>query len=280
MISVFHLEELQTLLADFYRITQIRITVFDECFQELVSYPEHRPAFCQLIRSSAAGSRACAKCDQEACKIAAKETETYIYRCHAGLTEAIIPLNIGNTVIGYLLFGHILAYDSVEEGWNVIQTCCDTYGLDMDKLKKNCENRPLMSKEYINSAAKILHATASYLILEKMAVLKQDSEVSKLDQYLNLNYIRPLTAEVICQELNVGRTKLYKWSNQLYGTGPAEQIRKIRINKAKEMLRDSGYSITEIGQICGFEDYNYFISVFRKETGISPGKYRRTQCFD
>ena len=40
MISIFDLEKLRGLLRDFYEISHIRITVFDENRNELVSYPE------------------------------------------------------------------------------------------------------------------------------------------------------------------------------------------------------------------------------------------------
>ncbi|MBO4979538.1 MAG: PocR ligand-binding domain-containing protein, partial [Clostridia bacterium] len=113
MVSVFNLKELEHLLEDFYRITQIRITVFDDQFQEIVSYPDSRPNFCQMIRSCEEGRKACAKCDADACAYAARQNKTHIYRCHAGLTEAIMPLHVGKVLVGYLLFGHVFAYDSL-----------------------------------------------------------------------------------------------------------------------------------------------------------------------
>ena len=42
MISTFNLEKLSSLLQDFYTVTRIRITVFDENFNEIVSYPGQR----------------------------------------------------------------------------------------------------------------------------------------------------------------------------------------------------------------------------------------------
>lgn len=117
MLSVFNVKELECLLEDFYRITQIRITVFDEKFQEIISYPDSRPEFCQIIRSCEEGYFACTKCDEEACAYASKERKTHIYRCHAGLTEAITPLFVGKVLVGYLLFGHVFAYDSIESGY-------------------------------------------------------------------------------------------------------------------------------------------------------------------
>ena len=46
MISIFDLEKLRGLLKDFYEISHIRITVFDENLIELVSYPEKVAAYC------------------------------------------------------------------------------------------------------------------------------------------------------------------------------------------------------------------------------------------
>ena len=276
MISVFNTEQLQDVLRDFYNITQIRITVFDDRFQELVSYPEYRPEFCQIIRSCEAGSCGCAQCDQNACRIASQRKSTYIYRCHSGLTEAIMPLYVGNVLVGYLLFGHIFAYDSFETGWEIIRKSCANYPVSMDKLKEACKSRPQVSKDYIDSAARILHATASYLAMERMTFLKEESAASKLDEYLSANFMKSLNAEKICKDLNLGRTKLYKLSQQLYGIGPSEQLRNLRINHAKQLLEEQpDLRISEIAQNSGFSDYNYFIAVFSRITGISPSAYRK-----
>ena len=91
MISVFNIEQLQKLLIDFYRISNNRITVFDRDLTELVSYPEQCAPFCQIIRGTKEGRLACAACDRDACAADSKRTSTHIYRCHAGLTEAIMP---------------------------------------------------------------------------------------------------------------------------------------------------------------------------------------------
>ena len=117
MISTFDITKLNALLKDFYNLTQIRITIFDENFHELAAYPEHIAPFCQIIRTDETGRKECQQCDENACKIAAKRHSLYTYRCHAGLTESISPLYMGNIIIGYLLFGHVFAYKSHEAGW-------------------------------------------------------------------------------------------------------------------------------------------------------------------
>lgn len=275
MVSVFNLKELEHLLEDFYRITQIRITVFDDQFQEIVSYPESRPKFCQMIRSCEEGCRACAQCDAGACAYAAKQNKTHIYRCHAGLTEAIMPLYVGKVLVGYLLFGHVFAYDSLAEGWEIIRKCCVRYPVDPQILKATLVDMPFITHEYISSAARVLHMTASHLVMERMATLQEDTTATKLDSYLSEHYTDPVTAEYLCEVLHIGRSKLFKLSQELYGCGIQQQVRKLRMEKAKELLLDhTGWSIMEIATECGYGDYNYFISAFTKFYGISPKQFR------
>ncbi len=276
MVSAFDTEKLYSLLADFYRITDIRITVFDSDGNELISYPEVCPPFCQLIRSTEQGRRACAECDKTACAVAATQHSTYIYTCHAGLTEAIMPLWVGNALVGFLLFGHIFSYDTPEQGLEHIKGLCADYPLEPSLLRDSLTSCSQANREYIHSAAHILHATASYLVLERMATLKGDSPSERLDSYLDRNFTEPLTVAAVCKELKLGRSQLYKLSSKLYGCGVAEHIRELRLNKAKQLLGELPHmKITEIASACGFSDYNYFISVFSKCVGCSPNAYRK-----
>lgn len=275
MISAFDLEQLLDVLKDFYRITRIRIAVFDEQFRELIAYPEHRPAFCQLIRSCEAGRRGCALCDQNAGRIASKQRSAYIYRCHAGLTEAIMPLYVGDVLAGYLLFGHIFAYGSHDAGWQVIRHFCKDYPLDFADLEAACRAMPMRDADYIKSAARILHATASYLALERVAVLRQDTAAARLDEYLNDHYTEALDTHSICQALQLGRTRLFQLCRQMYGVGPAERIRTLRIGRAKELLTQQEMSVADVGQACGYSDVSYFIAVFTKAEGLPPGRWRK-----
>lgn len=276
MVSVFNVEQLQKLLIDFYRIANIRITVFDSNFAELVSYPENRSPFCSLIRSTEEGRQACAVCDRTACTVASRQSSAYIYRCHAGLTEAVMPLWVGNALVGYLLFGHVFAYKNWDDGWETIQKCCEGYPVDKEKLRAALPACPQASDEYILSAAHILHATASFLVMQRMAALKEDSLAAQIDTYINEHFCEDITAATICRVFEIGRSRVYKLSNQLYGCGISEHIRTLRIQQAKKMLTDHPHMrIADIALECGFTDYNYFITVFSSMAGISPGAYRK-----
>lgn len=275
MISIFDLEKLRGLLKDFYEISHIRITVFDENLIELVSYPEKVAAYCAVIRGTSKGFDACMACDRAACETAAKKHSTHIYRCHAGLTEAVTPLYVGEVLVGYLLFGHVFSYPSHEEGWMVIEKRCEAYRVNDRMLKEAILSADIIEESYIRSAAQILHAVASYLILERMATLKEDLLAVRLDAYLSAHYTEKLNAVMVSEHLGIGKTQLYELSQQLYGCGIAEHVRDLRMEKAKELLREhKDFTLVEIASQCGYGDYNYFITVFCREVGQTPSSFR------
>lgn len=275
MISTFDLTKLNSLLKDFYNLTQIRITVFDNTFHELAAYPEQIASFCQIIRTDEKGRKKCMLCDTRACEISASRHSIYTYCCHAGLTESITPLYLGNIVIGYLLFGHVFSYSSHETGWEKIQNLCKDFQIDMNLLRQACLEQPVISHEYITSASHILQAVASYLCLDRMVFLKHQELPVQIDKYISAHFTEKIDALTICQHFSIGRTQLYEIAKQNYGIGIAEHIRSLRIEKAKELLENPSLTLAEISSQCGFEDYNYFISVFKRIVGIPPKKYAK-----
>lgn len=259
-------------------MTQIRITVFDDSFHELTSYPDTIAPFCQIVRSSPKGSFKCHECDQHACEVASKSRALYTYRCHAGLTESIAPIIVGNIVIGYLLFGHVFSYSSHQEGWDMIQKLCSPYHLPIQDLKMACWRQPIISEDYIASASHIMQAVGSYLCMERMVSLRQQELPVQIDEYILAHYTEAIDAVSIAQYFDIGKTKLYEIAKQNYGIGIAEYIRKLRIEKAKQLLLEqSELSLAEIAAECGFEDYNYFITVFKRLVGMPPKAYANMQ---
>ena len=58
-----------------------------------------------------------------------------------------------------------------------------------------------------------------------------------------------------------------------YHTSPVKFVTKMRIDYSKELLVSGRYSVSEIAELCGFENVYYFSSVFKKLTGFPPSKY-------
>ena len=154
MISSFDLDKLGSLLQDFHQMTGMRITIFDDTLREIISYPHEIAPVCRFIRLNARAAEACRARDMEACHHASRMHQLYVYRCHAGLTEAVAPVFLGGIPIAYLLFGHLFSYPSKEEGWESVRKCCGTYALDEDRLRKYVTELPIteISVSWIASA--------------------------------------------------------------------------------------------------------------------------------
>ena len=54
---------------------------------------------------------------------------------------------------------------------------------------------------------------------------------------------------------------------------PRQYVTKMKIDYAKELLMINRYNISEIAELCGFENVYYFSNVFKKQVGISPIAY-------
>ncbi|MCI2048308.1 MAG: PocR ligand-binding domain-containing protein [Lachnospiraceae bacterium] len=277
MFSSFDLDKLKEMLHDFYVLTKIRITVFDEDFHELAAWPEKMTPICRCIRCDPQADAACRASNDAACRTAAGRKSPYTYRCHAGLTESIVPIRLSNIVVGYLFFGQVFSYATRELGWKEVRKCCAKYAVSSTELKKACLASPLTGEDFITTSSHIMQAVASYLCLDRIIVLRQEDLPVRIDRYIQEHFTEELDPGKITAEFGIGRTRLYKIASENYGTGIAEHIRDLRIKEAQTLLADrSDLTVAEISGLCGFPDYNYFCTVFRKATGLPPGRYRRT----
>jgi LacI family transcriptional regulator len=60
------------------------------------------------------------------------------------------------------------------------------------------------------------------------------------------------------------------------GRSPGSELHRIRIERAKKLLADSGEKIDAIAEMCGYRSGNSFWVAFKQATGMSPGQYQKT----
>ena len=281
MNSSFDLIKLNALLRDFYQLTHMRITVYDDAIHEITAYPRRVAPICRYIRTDPRAEGACHACDVEGCRQSRRLRAPHIYRCHAGLTEAVTPVFMGNVVIAYLSFGHLFSYPTVEEGKASIRSCCAKYDLDPEVLDDYISELHEASKTFILSAANILEAVASFLCLDHVILLRQQAVQFQVDEYIREHFTEDISVDSLCRRFGIGRTALYEFARQNYGMGVAQHIRALRIAHARKLLVERpDMNISEVAEACGFKDYNYFITVFGRMVSVTPQKYRHQRLSD
>ena len=92
--------------------------------------------------------------------------------------------------------------------------------------------------------------------------------------YMEKNYSRRLTLTEVADHVYVSQWHLSKLLNQ-YGGGPfSELLNTIRVEKAKELMKDPAYRIADISEMVGFSDVAHFSRVFKKLAGVPANQYR------
>lgn len=71
-------------------------------------------------------------------------------------------------------------------------------------------------------------------------------------------------------EMNVSTSLLYKKIKSFTDQAPSDFIKSIRLNHALELLKSHQYSVTEVGELCGFSSTAYFSTAFKKHFGKTP----------
>lgn len=99
--------------------------------------------------------------------------------------------------------------------------------------------------------------------------------VRKCLRSLDINYARQITLESAAQQIGLTPAYLSRIFKKETGCTFSQYLNQIRIAKAKDLLRYSHLSLSDIAQQTGYGDQSYFTRVFRRITGISPGNYRK-----
>ena len=123
-----------------------------------------------------------------------------------------------------------------------------------------------------------LHDTMCLDFCSRMNELKRRQILSK-PIVLCLNYIYShihyrITIKELAEYLSLSESYLSKLFLKEMGIPLSHYITDLKIEKAKNLLQYSDYSIVEIANYFSFASQSHFIQVFQKKTGITPYKYR------
>lgn len=93
-------------------------------------------------------------------------------------------------------------------------------------------------------------------------------------KYMNENIGRSLGVSEIAEHCCISETGLKKIFAQIAGLGVHKYFLKLKINRAMKMLKE-GNSVSDCAEMLGFSSQAYFSAAFKRETGTSPGEYKK-----
>ena len=183
---------------------------------------------------------------------------------------------MGYLPLAYLIFGCFLDDTPMEEQWERTRPLVEWYPGGADRLRGPFFQFRQYTAPQLSAYAKTLEALAAYIQLKGMILATEQTDLQKLEQYLDQHYMEKLSLESISDALHIGRTKLCRLAKELSGGHTLSYlIAQRRMEAAKGLLVQSNLPVYAVAETVGISDYNYFSRVFRSLTGMTPRDFRK-----
>ncbi len=135
-------------------------------------------------------------------------------------------------------------------------------------IRSQLKNRYEIKRQYATSFFTAISEDQTFSAADEQFVLK-------LNRFIRENLSNTmLGVDMIVDHMNVSRTTLFNKMNNLVGASTNKYIRRIRIDVAKEMLSKTNKSVGTIAEETGFSESQYFSTVFKQETGMTPSQFK------
>jgi len=110
----------------------------------------------------------------------------------------------------------------------------------------------------------------------KPAVTSQKFRLEMVQRYIHENFNQPLRLEDVARANGFSISVLGRGFKKITGMGFSAYLRKIRVERAKELLGSTALPIGQVSQECGFNNLQYFFDVFKKTTRMTPQEFRNS----
>jgi len=207
--------------------------------------------------------------------------EPVIMKCHAGLTEAAVPVRVGDNVIAHLLTGqiHLRSPDKA-----VFEEFRRTLGLGHSRAETArlraayFASRQLTRKQF-ESLVRLLGVFAQHLgaISSQVLVQENSSEspvVAKARAFIHERFASQISVNDAARNVHMSTFHFCKVFKSGTGLTFTEYLARLRVEYVKQQMLNPHLRVSEAAFAAGFQSLSQFNRVFRRIAGESPRDYR------
>jgi AraC-like DNA-binding protein len=242
---------------------------------------EHFNPICDMIRNSECGSRLCCP-DWKRLQLYKKLKESIIYKCHAGFVEIVVPLFVNKKFIGCLTAGQILNEKPTEESYQEFRNKTEYLKVDEKNIRKHYFATKVFSDEQVKALLELLELAGNYIVESENKILFLESaaekdRISLARKFIERNYQNKITVADIARAVYQSESYFSHQFKNETGISVIQYLNRYRIEKAKELLRDSSFSITDIASKTGFQNLTHFNRIFKSLEQKCPSNYQKSR---
>ena len=144
----------------------------------------------------------------------------------------------------------------------------------LQKIEQEYENYDSHSPYMINLYIEELIVLISRLHLDyKPTLPPTDRTIYEISKYIRKNYSKDLSLSSLRKIFAISESHLSRSFKSVTNMGINEYITYVRLTNAEKLLKEKDLPITDVAGKCGFNDSNYFSTVFKKAKGTTPLKF-------
>ena len=237
--------------------------------------------FCVLLAKSSKSCAACLEVQDRLTKGAKDPTASATVSCFAGLSDTVVPLNVGGEVIGFLQTGQVALGKPTQAGFDRVTRQLVAWGsqVDLRKLEDAYFHSKVLTPKQYEAMVRLLEIFAKHLAAFANQILVQGATaeppmVTRAKRYIGERAGDPLSLGNVAQALNVSTFHFCKTFRKATGITFTEYLARTRVEKARNLLLNPNLRVSEIAFECGFGSLGHFNRTFRKIVGSSPTEYR------
>lgn len=99
--------------------------------------------------------------------------------------------------------------------------------------------------------------------------------IQRAIEYMNQHFSEDISLDQIADHIYLSKCYFHRLFTQTVNCTPHTYLNTIRLQHAKELLRNTQLPVQEIASNSGFGNYSYFIQLFKQREGITPSAFRR-----
>ena len=151
-------------------------------------------------------------------------------------------------------------------------------GADVDEILSLCQHYAsevdsLTGIEALNRwIGAILHKFISFAF--DFNTVKHQNVIFKTNAYIKEHLSEKISLDQAAEQVYLSKSYFCRIIKEELGCTFTEYVNRIRVDRSKALLRSTGMSIAEIACAVGFDDQSYYTRIFKKQVGLSPGKFR------
>ncbi|HTV76560.1 MAG TPA: helix-turn-helix domain-containing protein [Candidatus Baltobacteraceae bacterium] len=235
--------------------------------------------FCAMLAQKSRACAACLQVQQQLSETASLEAKTI--NCPAGLCDTVVPVRMGDQLVGFLTTGQVFRKKPTEAQFNRTVKLLADWGVqaNVKELREAYFDTRVLSPRQHESVVKLLTIFAEHLsmVSNQIIVQEQSAEppvIARAKQYIAEHQTEELSLELVAKAVFTSKFYFCKMFKKTTGINFTDYLSRVRTERAKNLLLNPNLRVSEIAYEVGFQSLTHFNRVFKRILGRSPSDYR------